>query len=100
MKFWTNNWVKGSSLTLQQWEDKIAVKDVFRDGEWKWNELSFQLPINVKELISATPIQLHGSKEDTLSWKASKNGEFSAASAYDLARPKGEEESIFLGKWV
>ena len=106
LKFWTNNWVKGSSLReliegpLQQWKDKIAVKGVFRDGEWKWNELSFQLPVNVKELISATPIQLYGSKEDTLSWKASKNGEFSAASAYDLARLKGDQESTFLGKWV
>ena len=82
MKFWTNNWVKGSSLReliegpLQQWEDKIAVKNVFRDGEWKWNELSFQLLVNVKELISATPIQLYGSKEDTLSWKASKMENF------------------------
>ena len=71
----------------------------FRDGKWKWNELSFQLPTTVKEKISARPIQLYGVKEDTPIWRVTKNGEFSAASAYKLARPKDDEESTFLGKW-
>lgn len=81
-------------------EDNITVKDMyFRDGKWKWNELSFQLPTTVKEKISARPIQLYGVKEDTPIWRVTKNGEFSAASAYKLARPKDDEESTFLGKW-
>ena len=69
---------------------------MFRDGEWKWNELSFQLPASVKEKISATPIQLYGSKEDTLIWKATKSGELSTASAYELAKPKEDQECTFL----
>lgn len=79
-------------------EENITVKDIFRDGEWKWIELSFQLLTSVKEKISAMPIQLYGVKEDTLIWRAIKNGEFSAASAYKLARSKEDQESSFLGK--
>ena len=73
---------------------------MFRDREWKWNELSFQLSTSVKDKISATSIQLYGSKEDTLIWKATKNGEFSATSTYELAKPKENHECTFLGKWV
>ena len=54
----------------------------------------------MKDKISATSIQLYGSKEDTLIWKATKNGEFSATKTYELAKPKDNHECTFLGKWV
>ena len=72
---------------------------MFRDGEWKWNEFSFELPSNVKEKISATPFQLFGNK-DTLIWKVTKHGEFSSATTYTLARPEEDQETAFLGKRV
>ena len=105
MKFWTNNRVKGGTLIeliegpLQQMEGNKAVKDMFRDEEWKWNEFSFELPSNVKEKISATPFQLFGNK-DTLIWKVTKHGEFSSATTYTLARPEEDQETAFLGKRV
>ena len=57
----------------QQMEGNKAVKYMFRDGEWKWNEFSFELSSNVKEKISAMPFQLFGNK-DTLIWKVTKDG--------------------------
>ena len=43
---------------------------------------------------------MFGEKEDTLIWKLSQNGEFSAASAYNLARNGGASPCIFSGEWL
>ena len=46
------------------------------------------------------PIQLYGNKEDSMSWKASKDGEFTIATAYTLARPEEEHNAGFKGNWI
>ena len=43
---------------------------------------------------------MYGEKEDTLAWKYSKDGDFSATSAYDLASAKDKGLQSFSGKWL
>ena len=45
-------------------------------------------------------MQLFGEKEDSLVWKFSQNGEFSTASAYDLARLEDTNPHSFSGYWL
>ena len=66
-------------------------------GEWQWNAISFDLLLCIKGRILATPIQLYGVKEDSMNWKASKDGEFIVALAYTLARPEEERSDGFKG---
>ena len=76
------------------------MANVFQEGKWCWEKLSFELPKEVLEKILAVPMQMFGEKEDTLIWKLSQNGEFSAASAYNLARNGGRSFGIFFGDWL
>ena len=69
-------------------------------GEWQWNAISFDLPPCIKGRILSTPIQLYGVKEDSMNWKASKDGEFTVASMYTLARSKEEHSDGFKGSWI
>ena len=69
-------------------------------GEWQWNAISFDLLLCIKGRILATPIQLYGVKEDSMNWKASKDGEFIVASTYTLARPEEERSDGFKGSWI
>ena len=48
----------------------------------------------------SNPMQLFGEKEDSLVWKFSQNGEFSTASAYDLARLEDTNPHPFSGYWL
>ena len=104
--FWKNNWLKGCSVRdmiegpLTQSESELTVANVFQEGRWCWEKISFELPKDVLERVLSVPMQLFGEKEDTLIWKFSQNGEFSAASAYNLARNGGESPGIFSGDWL
>ena len=85
---------------LRQVEQVIIIEEMRRGGEWQWNAISFDLPLCIKGRILATPIQLYGVKGDSMNQKASKDGEFTVASAYTLARPEEECSDGFKGSWI
>ena len=83
-----------------QFDSKLTIANVFQEGRWYWEKLSFELPKEVLEKILDVPMQMFGEKEDTLLWKLSQNGEFSAASANDLVRNDGTSPSVFSRDWL
>ena len=83
-----------------QSDSELTIANVFHEGRWCWEKLSFVLPKEVLEKILAVPMQMFGEKEDTLVWKLSQNGEFNAASAYDLARNDGASPISFSEGWL
>ena len=76
---WRDNWINGDSLwgmiegPLRQEELNLRVSDLCCCQEWKWDLISFDLPQSIKEKIKAIPIQMYGSRRDTVMWKFSKN---------------------------
>ena len=91
MRVWLDNWIHGESLhcmiegPLRQEDAELTVAALCRDCDWSWEILSFDLPDSIKNKIKAIPLQLFGSREDSIMWKYSKDGEFSTKSAYQLA---------------
>lgn len=75
LNFWESKWVKGCSIReqitgpLSPQDASLTVADVFHDGQWAWDKISFDLTCMIVDKIKATPIQLFGDKEDTLMWK-------------------------------
>ena len=80
-----------SPLNLQ--DTSLSIAEVFHDGQWDWDKISFDLPCTIMDKIKATPIQLFGEKEDTLMWKFSKDGDFSIA----LAGSVDTDDQAFTG---
>nr|POF24828.1 putative ribonuclease h protein [Quercus suber] len=97
-------WVKGfarsigftTSILAEFWSlrdglllaDQIGVQKLVIEldaKEWKWEVLSFELPLGVKERIKAIPRQQVNRGEDVIMWKCSKDGEFNTKSAYALS---------------
>lgn len=99
INFWTNRWLRGCAPReliegpINKMKCKLTVADVLQGSEWNWAALSFNR-------IKAIPIQLFGRKEDTLSWRQSKDGEFSTASAYMLANTNENQDDPFTGEWI
>nr|POF05174.1 putative ribonuclease h protein [Quercus suber] len=85
---------------LTKTDSELTVANVFQEGRWCWEKLSFELPKEVVDKILAVPMQMFGEKEDTLVWKLSQNREFSAASAYDLARNEETRPNAFSRDWL
>ena len=48
------------SLNLQ--DTSLSIAEVFHDGQWAWDKISFDLPCTIMEKIKATPIQLLGKR--------------------------------------
>ena len=76
LKFWLDNWIsKGSvrqlihgPLSLADQQQKI--KDILKDGVWDWSCLSFEIPLNIKFIIQATPCALNSTGGDRVAWSA------------------------------
>ena len=106
LQFWGSKWMKVGSVReliegpLTQSKTELTVANVFQEGRWCWEKLSFDLPKEVLEKILAVPMQMYGEKEDSFIWKYSQNGEFNNASAYNLARNDGTIPSAFSGYWL
>ena len=106
LKFWMDNWVKGNSLRnmvegpLTPREENLTIGEIFQDGEWNWDIISFELPRQIKDDICAIPMQLYGEKKDALMWKFSQDGEFNMASAYALTNSQETNLQPFMGNWV
>lgn len=73
LSFWLDDWVKGKSVieliqgSIHHSEQDITIEEVRLGGEWHWNAISFDLPLCIKGIILATPIQLYGEKGDSMS---------------------------------
>lgn len=101
-----DSWVKGNSLRsmvegpLTPREANLTIGEIFQDGEWNWDIISFELPRQIKDEICAIPMQLYGEKKDALMWKFSQDGEFNMALAYALTNPQETNPQPFMGNWV
>ena len=51
---------------LTQSESELTIANVFQEGRWCWEKLSFELPKDVLEKTLSVPMQLFGEKKDTL----------------------------------
>ncbi|KAK9989316.1 hypothetical protein SO802_029555 [Lithocarpus litseifolius] len=106
INFWKNRWLRGCAPReliegpINKMECKLTVAVVLQGSEWNWAALSFNLPTNIMDRIKAIPIQLFGRKEDTLSWRQSKDREFSIALAYMLAIIDESQDTPFIGEWI
>lgn len=106
LKFWESKWVKGRMVReliegpLTRHETDLTNTNMFQFERWCWEKISFELPSEILEKILAIPMQLLGEREDTLAWKTSQDGDFSTASAYELAKPEDTNLQSFSGKWL
>ena len=77
----------------------MVVKDFLKDTGWDWKGLSFELPLDIKMLIQATPIVITSRGCDKIAWADSLQGNFNLKSAYRIAM--GHEESPkFSASWI
>lgn len=54
LNFWGDKWVKGNSLRSMVkgvWGANLTINDIFQEGNWSWNLISFDLPSEVKDKI-------------------------------------------------
>ena len=72
LSFWNDRWLKGQTAReliqgpLTQREFKLSVAEVTCHSTWDWSKLSFELPLDVKDMIKAIPLQIFGDKQDNL----------------------------------
>lgn len=85
---------------LNRLDSIMAMADMIQGNEWEWGALSFEIPTDILDKIKAIPIQMFGSKEVTISWKFSQDGEFKSTSAYLLEISNNNQSSSFPGEWV
>ena len=64
---------------------KCEIADLRENNSWKWESLSFDLPLSIRDKIQAIPMQEFGGGEDMLLWKIISNS--------------GETNS-FQGAWI
>lgn len=38
--------------------NQLEIKDFILDSSWDWDKLSFDLPLEIKRMIQATPVAL------------------------------------------
>ena len=89
--FWFGNWIKRGSIRhrilgpLTREAELLEVKDVLTDSGWDWGLLPFALPMDIKNLILATPVPITSRGSNRLVWAGSTKGGFDVKSAYNLA---------------
>lgn len=85
--FWMDKWIGGQSLReliegpLTREEGNLTVSNVHIRQDKRWDVISFELPLMLKDRIKAFPVQESG-KGDVLMWRHTKDGGFSTKSAY------------------
>jgi len=64
LNVWQNKWTNGGSLRgliqgpITREASHLEVKDFMMDTGWDWGKIPFELPLEVKRLIQATPVSL------------------------------------------
>ena len=105
LKVWHSNWTsKGPLRNMIQgpltWEaNQLKIREFLVDTGLDWSKIPFELPLDIKQVIQATPISLTGRGKDVLAWSESPQGKFELKSAYKLAEGF-DAESQFESKWI
>lgn len=69
------------------------------DTGWDWDKISFELPLEIKLMIQATPTALTNKGSNKSAWAGSPQGNFDLRSAYKIVM--GFEDSpLFLANWI
>ena len=106
VRFWSDSWIKGESLReliegpLNQGEIDLTVAGLRNEGRWNWEVASFVFPEDITDKIKAIPIRSCGVRSDFIMLKASKDGEFTFKSTYQLARQKEIPGNVFQSSWI
>ena len=80
-------------------ESNMEVREVVSANGWNWSKISFELPLNIKLEIQATPYAIAARSEDRLSWAANSHGNFDLNSVYKLATSRSDNLE-FEGDWI
>ena len=71
------------------------------DTGWDWGKIPFELPIEVRRLIQATPVTLLSRGVNKLAWSGSPKGTFDLKSAYRIAMgDEGIDPFPFPTRWI
>ena len=65
--------------------NQLESKDFIFDSSWDWDRLPFDLPLEIKRMIQATPVALTTRSCDKRAWAESPQGTFDLKSAYKIA---------------
>ncbi|GAU35482.1 hypothetical protein TSUD_384370 [Trifolium subterraneum] len=88
--FWFSNW-SGSGMLANQvlfvdiHDLEMRVRDVYVDGNWHFNSLYTNLPLEIKEKLSSTTISLNPSVNDCYTWNGNLNGTYISLSLSTLS---------------
>ena len=77
----------------------LEVKDALTDSGWDWGRIPFALPLDIKNLILATPVSITSRGIDRLVWVGSTRGGFDVKSAYKLAEHTNYMSALSTG-WI
>ena len=91
LSFWLSNWTSKGPLChlihgpltqeATQWEVKDMLANTSQDQDW----IRFDLPLEIKLMIQATPISLTSRGNDRIAWIGNLRGIFDLKSAYSIA---------------
>ncbi|KAH0645133.1 hypothetical protein KY284_033017 [Solanum tuberosum] len=84
-------------------ENHLKVREVYQNGEWNFDSLSFIIPEEMKVVIMSHMLSSDESKEDTLIWGLTNNGLFSTSTAYRHIKEANENhkhETSERFKWI
>ena len=105
LNVWQSNWTNGDSFRgliqdpITREASQLEVKDFMIDTGWDWGKIPFDLPIEVRRLIQATPVTLLSRGVDKLAWSGSPKGTFDLKSAYRIAMG-AERIEPFSAHWI
>ena len=105
LKVWYSNWIDKGPFKqliqgpLTQKANQLEIKDFILDSNWDWDRLSFDLPLEIRRMIQATPITITSRGSDKLAWAGSPQGTFDFKSAYKIT--SGQDcNTPFSASWV
>ena len=84
---------------MSQEASQLEINDIILDYDWDWDKLSFDLPVEIKMLIQATPIAFTTRRSDKLAWVGSSHGTFDLKSAYKFFLGPDSNTS-FDANWI
>ena len=105
LNVWQNNWTNGGSLRaliqgpITGEASLLEVKDFMMDMGWDWGKIPFELPLEIRRLIQATPVTLLSRGVDKLAWSRSPQGTFDLKSAYRISMG-AECTEPFTANWI
>ncbi|CAL1356848.1 unnamed protein product [Linum trigynum] len=98
-KFWTDVWILQIPL-IEAANQEIPMEERIKnvadywdeDDGWKLHEFEDFLPEEIIDKVRATMLDPLSSSRDTLFWKATANGLFTASSAYKARCPEPDQQ--------